>query len=253
MPTLSPQPVALVTGAGSGIGAATAQALARQGYLVVLAARRAETLEQVAAEIRAAGGVALPIVSDMRDPGQIERLARQTLEQAGRIDVLVNNAGISSLHKTWTVSDEQISEVLETNLIGPIRLTRAVLPTMMEQQRGHIINICSVAGHVALPGNSLYGVSKHGLRAWNDSLRHEVRHRGIAVSLVSPGYIRTPLTRRVRGVPMPGPEAVAKVIVKLLRHPRREVVVPRVYRLGIWSVQLMPWLADALLGRMRRR
>ncbi|MCU0495045.1 MAG: SDR family oxidoreductase [Chloroflexaceae bacterium] len=249
--TTSSRPVAVVTGASSGLGAAIARSMAQQGYAVVLAARRAEQLEALAGEIRG-GGVALAVPTDMCDPTQIDALAEQTLAQFGRVDVLVNNAGANTRQRAYNPSDEQIATIFGTNVYGPMRLTRALLPRMLEQRRGHVINIGSVVAHIATPGNSLYAASKHALRAWNDSLRREVAHKGIRVSLLSPGYIRTDMTMGMRGIPMPGPQVVATAVLRLLRRPRREVVVPGVYRVAIWAANLLPPLADALLGRMRR-
>lgn len=239
--------VALVTGASSGIGAATALALARRGYALALAARRAPELEQVAGQITTGGGVALAVPADLRDDAQVERLVGLSLEHFGRIDVLVNNAGVSTRHRAYAPSDEQIELVLGTNLIAPLKLTRAVLPAMLERRSGHIINIGSVAGHVSATGHALYNASKHALRSWNDTLRREVRRQGIRVSLISPGFIRTPMTTELRFVPKARPELVARAVVKLLRRPRRELVVPGYYRPLIWLTRSWPTLADFLL------
>lgn len=246
------RPVALVTGASSGIGEATARALARAGYAVGLAARRGELLERLAAEIRAAGGVALPLTADMRDDAQIVAMARAAEAQLGPVEVLVNNAGVGVLHRAWRPDDEVIDAVLGTNLLGPIRVTRAVAPGMVRRGRGHIISIGSVAAHVATPGNSLYAASKAGLRAWSKALGRELRGAGVRVSLISPGYIRTPMTRGVRA-PMARPEAVAEAVLRLIRRPRREVVVPRIYALATWIEWFAPGLADLATARMARR
>lgn len=246
------RPVALVTGASSGIGEATARALARAGYAVGLAARRGELLERLAAEIRAAGGVALPLPADMRDDAQIVAMARAVEAQLGPVEVLVNNAGVGVLHRAWRPDDEVIDGVLGTNLLGPIRVTRAVAPGMVRRGRGQIINIGSVAAYVAAPGNSLYCASKAGLRAWSKALGRELRGSGVKVSLISPGYIRTPMTVDVRA-PMARPEVVAETALRLLRRPRREVIVPRFYALGAWAEWFTPWLVDLAVARMVKR
>lgn len=243
--------VALITGASSGIGAATARELAQRGYALALAARRSSELSRLAGELTAQGGTALPIPTDICDPAQITRLARLTLEHFGQVDVLVNNAGINQHHRAWRPSDEQIATVLQTNFSAPVQLTREIMPGMLERRRGHIINIGSAAGHIGAPGMSLYSASKYALRGWNDALRREVMHQGIAVSLVSPGLIRTPMAAGTRGIPMPGPELVARVVAQLLERPRREVVVPAVYAPFVWLDRLLPGLADALLSRLR--
>lgn len=246
------RPVALVTGASSGIGEATARALARAGYAVALAARRGELLEGLAAEIRAAGGVALPLPVDLRDEARVVAMVRAAEAQLGPIDVLVNNAGVGLLHKAWRPSDDVIDAVLGTNLLAPIHVTRAVAPGMVQRGRGRIVNIGSLAAHVSTPGNSLYCASKAGLRAWSRALGRELATTGVGVSLISPGYVRTPMTRGVKA-PMARPEAVAETVLRLVRRPRREVIVPRYYALAAWIEWLTPWLADAAARVLMRR
>lgn len=246
------RPAALVTGASSGIGEATARALARAGYAVALAARRGERLERLAAEIRAAGGAALPVVADLRDDAQIVALVETVEAQLGPIEVLVNNAGVSVRHRAWRPGDEVIDTVLDTNLLGPIRVTRAVAPGMVRRGRGRIVNIGSLAAHVSTPGNSLYCASKAGLRAWSRALGRELAATGVGVSLISPGYVRTPMTAGVKA-PMARPEDVAETVLRLVRRPRREVVVPRFYAAATWIEWFTPWLADLAAAVMVRR
>jgi short-subunit dehydrogenase len=246
------RPVALVTGASSGIGEATALALARSGYVVALAARRAELLEELAGKIRRAGGVALPVPADLRAGEQIERMARAVEAQLGPIAVLINNAGVSMRHRAWRPDDEVIDGVLGTNLLAPIKVVRAVAPLMVERRRGHIINIGSMAAHLGAPGSALYAASKAGLRIWSKTLGRELRPHGVHVSLISPGYIRTPMTARIR-LPMPPPGAVADAALRLLRRPRREVVVPRYYALAAWLEWFAPWAVDLATVPMVRR
>jgi short-subunit dehydrogenase len=241
--TTSKRPVALITGASSGIGAATARALAGAGYAVALAARRGEALEQLCVEIRAAGGEALAITCDLCDPGQIAAMAAAA-RALGPIEVLVNNAGVGVPHRAWRAEEEQIADVLGTNLLGPMRVVREVAPQMVERRRGHIVNIGSVAAHLAMPGQSLYCASKAGLRTWSKALGRELHGAGVKVSLIAPGYIRTPMTRDVRLMPMPGPEVVARAVLRALRRPRREQVVPAIYVPAIWLDWFMPWVVD---------
>jgi NADP-dependent 3-hydroxy acid dehydrogenase YdfG len=243
--------VILLTGASSGIGAATARELAHRGHRLVLAARRFADLGQLAGAITRGGGQALPVPVDLREEAQIGRLVRLTLEHFGQLDVLINNAGVAVTHRAGSPEDAQIELVLGTNLVAPIRLTRAVLPHMLARGAGQIINLGSVAGHISAPGQALYNASKHGLRAWNDTLRRELQGTGVSVSLVSPGFIRTDMTSALRGVPMPGPESVARVIARLIERPRREVVTPAGYHLLIGLTQNWPGLTDRVLRRRR--
>lgn len=233
--------IALITGASGGIGQATARELARQGASVVLAARRADLLDTLATELGAAGFEALAVPTDLTDTAQIEPLVQRALERFGRIDILVNNAGIGSSRSLAKTAPDALRRELEVNLVGAILLTRAVLPGMLESKRGAIISISSVAGHVGV--DPLYSATKFGVRGFSYALRRQLRGSGISVSTVSPGFIRTPMTREMK-LPMPGPEVVARRIAKLVRKPKREVILPRVYGLAPWIERHLPWLID---------
>ncbi len=246
------RPVALVTGASRGIGAATARELAWRGYALALAARSIGPLATLAGELTRAGAPAVPIPADLARLEDARRLARIALEQFGRVDVLVNNAGIGSAGKPVVkLSDAQVYDLLATNLLAPIELTRALLPGMLERRRGAIIFVASVAGHVGVPGSALYSASKFGLRGFAEALRRECRGRGVDVTIVSPGFIRTEMTADLR-IPMPGPEGVARAIADAIDRPQREVIIPGFYRLAVWVNQCAPWLVDAVLPRRRR-
>jgi short-subunit dehydrogenase len=242
--TVSTRPTALVTGASSGIGEAVARALAGAGYGVALVARRFDRLEVLADEIRAAGGVALAVMADLRESDQIIHMAEQVAAGLGPVEVLVNNAGVGVPHRAWRASEEVIESLIGTNLIAPIRVARAVVPQMVERRRGHIINIGSVAAHVAMPGNSLYSASKAALRIWSKALGRELRHSRVHVSLIAPGYIRTEMTRGIRFWPMPGPELIGRAVLRVLRRPRRELVVPGYYVPATWVDWFAPGLVD---------
>jgi short-subunit dehydrogenase len=245
----SSRPVALVTGASRGIGAATARELARRGYALALAARPAGDLQALAAELSAAGCPALPIPTDLRQPQEIQRLARLALERFGRVDVLVNNAGIGGSSRRFArLADEEVEAALATNLYAPIALTRALLPGMLERQRGAVIFIASIAAHIGLPASSLYCTTKFGLRGFALSLRRELLRSGVGVTIVSPGFIDTDMTTWLRGFPKAPPERVARAVANAIARPRREVIVPGYYQLAIWLERALPWLADAALA-----
>lgn len=238
--------VALVTGASSGIGAATAHELARRGAWAILAARRTDRLAEQVAAITAAGGQASALQVDMADLASVERLAREAEAVYGRIDILVNNAGIGWSEPFPDMAPEGIATTLATNLTGPILLTRLLLPGMRRRRSGAIICVASVAGHIAT--DPIYSATKFGLRGFALSLRRKLKSSGVSVSVVSPGFIRTEMTQR-RRTRMPGPELIANTIAGLVERPRREVVAPAIYRAAIALETLAPWLMDRALNR----
>lgn len=240
--------VVIVTGASSGIGAATAREFARHGAQVILAARRVEELAVQVRAITNEGYRAIAIPTDITDAAQISQLVEQTIEQFGRVDVLVNIAGIGHLRPFFKEPVEYINQIIDVNLRGAILMTRAVLPGMLERRHGAIISVASVAGHVAL--NPLYSGTKFGLRGFSLSLHRELSRRGIPVSLVSPGYIKTHMNKGSR-LPMPGPDLVARTIVNLVVKPRREVIVPGFYSPLVGIANTFPWLLN--ITKFRRQ
>ena len=237
--------VVVITGASSVIGAATARELARAGAKVVLAARREEELRTLQSEIALEGGEALVVPIDVSRREEIDRMIATTVEAYGRVDVLINNAGINAGSTIATTSDETMQRVVDVNLLAPARCIHAVLPQMRRQGSGVIVNVGSVAGEVATTG--LYAATKFGLRGLSDAVRRELRRDNIQVVLIAPGFIRTAMTTGVK-LPMPGPEAVARVIAAAIRRPRRRIVVPWPYLPLAYIAKALPWLTDILLG-----
>ena len=235
--------VAIVTGASSGIGAATAHELARRGAKVVLAARRVDELKAHEQVIRRAGGEAMSIPTDVTDQEQVSRLVESTNTAFGRVDVLINNAGANWQQPLASSPADELIRLLEVNLMGAMLLTREVLPGMLGRRQGAIISVGSLSGRVAM--EPAYSATKYGLRGFSLSLRRQLAGTGVSVSLVSPGNIRTDMTRQ-KQAPMPGPELVADTNCDLVSHPRREVVIPRRWYSIVWLEQMMPALADAV-------
>jgi short-subunit dehydrogenase len=244
---VSNRPVALITGASRGIGAATARELAQRGYALVLAARSAGPLATLAAELSRSGAQALPIPTDLRSVDEIHRLTRVALAHFGRVDALIHNAGIGGDRPVAQIDAPTVATILDTNLRAPIELTRALLPGMLERRRGAIVFVASVVGHIGVPASAIYSASKFGLRGFAHALRREVAQRGIGVTIISPGFIKTDMTRWMGDLPFPGPEIVARAIAGALVRPRRELFVPRYYRMLVWLEQLLPGVADMAL------
>jgi NAD(P)-dependent dehydrogenase (short-subunit alcohol dehydrogenase family) len=177
------RPVALVTGASSGIGQAAAEALVAAGFEVVGTSRNA-------ARVAPRRGVTY-VDLDVADDASVTAAVRQVIDRFGRIDVLVNNAGIGSTGAAEESSVVQAQRVFDVNVLGPIRMTRAVLPHLRAQGGGRIINISSVLGFIPAPFMALYAASKHAIEGYSESLDHEVREYGVRVLLVEPGFTRT--------------------------------------------------------------
>jgi NADP-dependent 3-hydroxy acid dehydrogenase YdfG len=233
--------VAIVTGASSGIGAATARELARCGVRVVLAARRADELETQVQAIKGTGGEAIAIPTDVADVAQVTQLVKRAREAFERVDVLVNNAGANWLRPLATTSPDDVIRLVKINLLGAMLLTRAVLPQMLERRHGAIISVGSLSGRVAM--EPLYSATKYGLRGFSLALRRQVVGTGVSVCLVSPGNIHTAMTRNVQAR-MPEPDVVATTIADLITHPRREVIIPRRHYAIASLEQMLPGLAD---------
>jgi 3-oxoacyl-[acyl-carrier protein] reductase len=189
---------ALITGASRGIGAATALALAQDGWTVgVNYNRDSGGADQVCSAIRQAGGTALPLPADVASADASEALLEELSETAGPIRILVNNAGITADGLSMRLSDEEWSRVLDVNLTAAFRLTRAVLRPMMRERFGRIINVASVVGERANPGQANYAAAKGGLIAFTRTVAAEVAKRSITVNAVAPGLIETELTREI--------------------------------------------------------
>ncbi len=185
--------VALITGASSGIGEATALALAAEGARVAIAARRADRLEALASRITAAGGEALALTTDITDLAQAQGMVRQVAERWGRLDILVNNAGVLLLGPVSGADITDWQRMINLNLLGLLYVTHEALPLMQQQGAGDIVNVSSVAGRVARAGNGVYAATKFGVVAFSEALRQEVARQHIRITVVEPGIVDTEL------------------------------------------------------------
>jgi NADP-dependent 3-hydroxy acid dehydrogenase YdfG len=185
--------VVAVTGASSGIGEATALACAQAGAAVALAARRGERIEQLAAQIAGDGGRALAVETDVGDEQQASAFVARTNDELGRLDVLVNNAGMMLLGPIAGAPTEEWRRMIDVNVFGVLYCTHAALPLMAAQGGGHIVNVSSVAGRIARQGSGVYNLTKFGVGAFSESLRQEGVALGVRVTLIEPGAVATEL------------------------------------------------------------
>lgn len=196
--------VALVTGASSGIGEASARALASQGAAVAVAARRKQRLDELVRKIEGDGGRALAIETDVTDREQAQIAVRHTVEELGRLDTVVNNAGVMLLGPILDAPIDEWDRMIELNLQGLLYVAHAALPHLLKaaddepRRVADLVNISSVAGRVARSGSGVYNLTKHGVGAFSESARQELAGRHLRVSLVEPGAVDTELSDHVR-------------------------------------------------------
>jgi NADP-dependent 3-hydroxy acid dehydrogenase YdfG len=187
--------VALVTGASAGIGEATALALAAEGARVAAAARRKDRLEALVQRIKERGGQAMPLEVDVSDEAQVREMVRRARDTWGRVDILVNDAGVAHLGKIDGADTEGWRQMVNLNLLGLMYCTREVLPVMKAQGGGHIVNISSVAGRTVREGNAVYSATKWGVGAFSEGLRMEAEKDHIRVTIIEPGVVATEMQR----------------------------------------------------------
>ena len=234
--------VALVTGASSGIGEATARALAAQGAAVAVAARRKDRLDELVGEIEGSGGRALAIETDVTDQEQAKAAVQQTVDELGRLDTLVNNAGVMLLGPAVDAPTEEWDRMIDLNLKGLLYCSHAATPHLIsaaedsDRKVADMVNISSVAGRVARQGSGVYNLTKWGVGAFSESLRQELSGRHVRVSLVEPGATSTELSSHVRdevresmmerfaGIELLEADDIADGIQYIVTRPRRVAV-----------------------------
>jgi short-subunit dehydrogenase len=251
-----------ITGASSGIGAALAREFAGEGADVALVARRVDRLEALASEIGKTGRRAVVIACDVTRDGDLERAAGQARAALGKLDVVVANAGFGVTGKLETLALDDYRRQLETNVFGVLRTVYATLDDL-KKTRGRLVLIGSVSGHVAVPGSSAYSMSKFAVRGLAASLGHELAPYGVAVTLISPGFVESEISQvDNRGVwrpqaprrPIPAslvmatPTAARKIVSAVARR-RREVVITGFGKAAVVLQRHAPWLLAAVIRR----
>jgi len=248
--------VVLITGASSGFGEEAALLFAEEGCKVVLAARRIDRLQNLAAKIQSQGGEAMAIPVDIVNSADVDNMVQSTLDLYGQIDILFNNAGIGRVE--WFENhtlERDISTLVQVNLIGLMQVTRVVLPYMLERGEGHIINMISVAGLIASPLIASYAASKHGARAFTDALRREVAPLGIKVSGIYPGPAVTEFGQHIgrneayssvrkNFRSRMSSEYVARRVLDVAKRPRRSLIIPWWFRILTTFDMLFPVVVD---------
>ncbi len=244
--------VAVVTGASAGFGELTSKMLAKEGAAVVLAARRADRLEALAAEIEGQGGRALAVRCNVTEVADLQGLRDRVDETFGRCDVLINNAGIPGGGRFEDLSLQQIERVIRVNLLGVLLCTRVFLPMMLDRGVGHIVNVGSLAGRYAGPGASVYSASKHGVVAFSESLNFTTVPRNVLVTAVNPGFSRTEgFTGRGPWVVRVSPARVARTIVRVVEKGiAPEVSIPQ---WAGWGWIIPPSIRRSLVSRWAPR
>jgi short-subunit dehydrogenase len=240
--------VAVITGASSGIGWELAKVLAAQGCKVGLIARRKENLDALAEDIQKAGGTASVSAADVSDRAQIHGAIAETRQALGPVDLLIANAGVGMPTLLSPVNIRDVEQMIHINLLGVIYAIEAVLPEMLERRQGHLAAVSSLGAYKGLPGESGYCASKAAVNCYMEGLRIHLRDKGIAVTTICPGFIRTPMTA-VNKFHMPWllePDDAARRIVRALARRRKVYNFP-------WQMNLLMkltrWLPDWLMAR----
>lgn len=253
------QQVVAIVGASSGIGRDTALKFAQRGAQVVVAARSQPGLDSLVSEIQQQGGKAIAVVADVADYQQVQAIADKTVAEYGRLDTWVHAAATGVLATFEQITPEEFQRVVDVNLMGQVYGAMAALPYLKREGRGALIHISSMEGRRGLPLQSAYSAAKHGIEGFLDSLRVELQHDNIPISVTSilPAVINTPYYNKVRtklGVKPTGippyydPGLVADAILYVAEHPTRNYIVGDVGRILDVMQRLSPELVDAILA-----
>ena len=222
--------IVVITGASSGLGEATARHLSALGATVVLGARRVERINALAAELITAGGAALAVATDVTDSAQVQRLVDAAINTYGRLDVIINNAGLMPHSPLDRCKITDWDRMIDVNIKGVLYGIAAALPHMQQRKSGHIINVSSVAGHKVRPGSAVYAATKHAVLALSEGLRHEVKPYNIRTTVISPGAVATELpnsvteadvaanVRKIYEMAIP-PESFARAVAYAMEQP----------------------------------
>ena len=246
----------ILTGANGGIGAATAKELARAGAALLLVGQPAESLQALASELRAAGAVAWALPAELTQDAERQRIVEQARRLLGGVDILINNAGVLDFTPFEAEDPRAIERLLQINVVAPIALTRAVLPHLMAQGRGRIVNIGSTFGSIGFPYFAAYSASKFALRGFSEALRRELDGSGVGLTYIAPRATRTPLNtsavnrmNEALKVAMDSPATVGAAIVRAIADDRKDVYIGQPEGFFVRLNNLFPRLVDAALRK----
>jgi short-subunit dehydrogenase len=255
MSSPSRHPVAFVTGASSGLGRGLALRFASEGYAVALVARRADRLNALVASIVGGGGRALACPCDVTDRDDVHAAVTRAEAELGPVDLLVANAGISGMTTAAALDAVDLERVLRVNVLGAAYAAEAVLPGMVRRGRGHLVAMGSLTGYGGLPRTAAYSASKAALKNYFESLRIDLRGSGVAVTVITPGYVKTELTAK-NDHPMPflmELDDAVDIMWRAIRKRAPHCTFPRPLSTLTWVAQVFPRrLYDAIASRVRR-
>ncbi|MDT8317068.1 MAG: SDR family oxidoreductase [bacterium] len=245
----------IVTGATGGIGSCIALDLADRGANLALVGRNAARLKEMMLKCEDRGARCLTIVADISREEDIKRIVEETEKALGPVDILLNNAGATSFKPPTGYSADEVENIVMTNIYGPIRLTQAVLPGMVERKSGHIVNIGSIFGSLSFPYFGVYSASKCAIRGYTEALRREIYGSGVGITYVAPRGTLTSQTdeflemARKTGMNLDIPERVAEIVVDAIGRGRKDVYIGRPERLFVLINKLFPSIIDKALRK----
>lgn len=252
------QKIVLITGSSSGIGREAALRFAAAGAVPVLAARSVEKLQAAAEEIRSRFGVEAAVYSlNVQADDEVQRVVQEVLARFGRIDILVNNAGFGVFAESIDISMEDVAEMMDVNYFGMVRMTKAVLPSMLERRSGQVINIASLASYFVTPTHGAYAATKFAVMGFSEGLRYELHGSGVSVSTINPGPVETPFFERAKRSTIPKfakflrPEVVADEILRAAVEHKPLYMLPKYSSIGLKFRFLFPWLYDWIMVRQK--
>jgi hypothetical protein len=254
------QKVIVVTGASSGIGAASCVAFAKKGANLVLVARRKNKLEEIQKTLEKFDIKTLVCECDVSQKHQVQKISKEVLDTFDRIDVLVNNAGFAIYGTVSELTIEEIEAQMATNYFGMVYCTKYFLPKMLEQNSGHIVNVASVAASFGLPGIASYCASKFAMLGFSEGLQHELHGTKVGITVVSPIMVKTNFfdNPSFKAMPKYSPtalnaETVAKAVVSAATSSRLEIIVPSVVRGAVWAKQTFPYIINPIVRNAFRK